>query len=114
MNRFVRKTLFIALFLSSFTVCAQSTEPFKYSYSINITTNNQADEKVNVEFFRQQFSTTKCTFDSNSSNYMLYLDHSIDPTKLKTKIEALGYVVNGSITRKFLNDSGLNQNNSAN
>ena len=78
--------LFI-LILTSFNSFAQNEANYKYSYTFSISGNQSLeDQKNNIDFLRDHFGTTKCSYDTSLSKYTLYLNYLIDTVKLKSKL----------------------------
>lgn len=96
-------TLTLLLFKSN-TLFGQisQTQAYHHSYTIVIPTNSIGEQKLNIDFLRNQFGSEKCDFNQTNSSYTLYLTHFIDTTALKNKITALGYPVSGNIIHKPL------------
>lgn len=94
--------------LTSFKSVAQTYIIYKYSYTFSISGNQSLEsQKNNIDFLRSHFSTKKCTYDTNTSKYTLFLEYLIDTNKLKTKLIAIGVPVSNEISLKHLDSTSI-------
>ena len=109
----MRYILLITFIVVVFSLKGQ-TSHYKYSYSFTISGNNTpTDQKSNIDFLRNHFSSKKCTFNTSNSTYTLFLNHLIDTNALKNKLISKGIPVSNNIQLNniAITDSQSQQNN---
>ena len=102
MSKYIYSLLFLVVISASAELKGQTFQ-YKYSYSFSISGNNTAaDQKINIDFLRTHFNTTKCIYNTSNSTYSLFLNHLINTGVLKKKLIAKGILVSNEIQLNHL------------
>lgn len=80
-------------------IYSQAQTQDKFHVFVKMSSNQSlADQKNNIEFFREFFGTNECTFDTPSNSYKILTIHNYDIDELITKIEGNSSFKNLNIT----------------